>query len=412
VTLRRRLLLFGAIILLPLAAMLLLGVRRERQQALAQARDIALRDVRLAATDYENTLSEARHLLLQVAGLQLLRVEDWPSINGVLARLIQQDPAFISLRVNDLNGTALASGLPETPERSYGAVPGFRRAAQATGFTLSDYFIDLASGKSGVAAMLPIRSSDGRRQYVLSAAFSASAVRPFIPSEFPPGSTFNVLDQTGALIVREPDSEKWVGTQFPDGALRRALEERRPEGLLESSGADGITRLYAYKTLPLTPDGANLFLAIGIPMAQILAPANRTLALALAAIAVTFAFMLGTAVIGAHRLVLNPVSTLVSGMRTLAAGGANDAGLDALRGTRANSEKSRARHPTWPQSCGRARRSCRWSSTPRPTGRPSSASSPMGASSWKPSTPPCSTARGNSRQRRYRPRQDRTAPSG
>ena len=329
-TLRRRVLIFGLVILVPLAALLLLGVWRERQQALSLARGAALRSVRGASGAHERVLGETKRLLTLLAALPEVRAEDWPATSALLIRVMQQNPDYTNLRVNDPTGAPLASALPAGPGSSYRDTPWFRRAAEASDFTLSDYFTGFISGKPGVAVTLPVRSADGRVRYVLSATIGAGAFRHFAPADFPQGSTFSVLDRAGTFVVREPDPEHWVGTRFPDGELLRAIGSENPEGTVDASGADGVVRVYAYRALRVAPGDGALYVAVGIPEDRIFAPANQTLVATLAAIGAAIVFLLG-AVVGARRLVLDPLTTLVGVTEAVTAGRLDVAVPDSLR---------------------------------------------------------------------------------
>lgn len=330
-TLRRRVLIFGLAILVPLAALLFMGVWRERQQALSLARDAALRSVRGASGAHERVLGETTRLLTLLAALPEVRAEDWPATSALLARVMQQNPDYTNLRVNDPTGTPLASALPAGPGSSYRDTPWFRRAVEASGFTLGDYFTGFVSGKPGVAVTLPVRSADGRVRYVLSATIGAGAFRHFAPADFPQGSTFSVLDRAGTFVVREPDPEHRVGTQVPDGELLRAFGSETSEGIVEAPGADGVARVYAYRALRVAPGHSALYVAVGIPKSRIVAPANRTLTATVAAIVAALAFLMGAVVVGARRLLLDPLATLVGVTEGVSAGRLEVAAPDSLR---------------------------------------------------------------------------------
>jgi two-component system, sensor histidine kinase and response regulator len=135
----------------------------------------------------------------------------------------------------------------------------------------------------------------------------------------PPGSTLTVIDDSGRVLARYPDPERWVGTQLSELSPLWEVYTDAGEGVIEVAGLDEVARLYAFSEFPgLEEDRVRV--SVGIPRTRAFAAANRLLVrnlvvlLLLGSIAAGMGWWIGT------RTILQPVRSLVHATRRLAAG--------------------------------------------------------------------------------------------
>lgn len=317
--LHRRLLFFGALIILPLAALLFYGAYQQRRDALSEARASVVRTTRAVADHHRLLLERTQQLLAVLARLPKIREEDWDATNDILADVVQQFPEYLNLRVSDLNGAMVASALPNAPASSNRGRNWFEEAIQTSSFAMSSYFVGQTTGKPEVVIGYPVLDGRNRVHHVLSVTIDLQAFNAE-RATLPDNSIVIVLDRSGTILARDPDPQHWVGQPLNPVAVMDALRSGRSEGVVESDGVDGTARLIGYVALPVAKRSPGVYLAIGTDRDRVLAPINRALLINSSGLVLVTAFMLGAAVIGGRRLVLAPVDGLLQVTRRIGAG--------------------------------------------------------------------------------------------
>ena len=95
-------------------------------------------------------------------------------------------------------------------------------------------------------------------------------------SNLPAGMTLTILDSHGTILTRLPDHEAWVGQRLPDAPHLEMIPLRR-QTTKEIQGLDGITRLYAFKTVGDGREGGQLNVIASVPKAIAYREADQTL---------------------------------------------------------------------------------------------------------------------------------------
>ena len=319
-TLRSRLLLLVMLALLPAAAAIIDAGFEQRRLATADAQENAKRLVRLAAKDHAQLISEGRQLLSTLVQVPQVRDASAGTCSDFLSRLVAQDARLANIGVIRPDGQVICSGVPlkgglNVADRSY-----FQRAVQTGQFAIGDYQIGRITKLPVIVLAQPAYSTQGRLLSVVFAALNLGRLNQFAAqAALPPGTTLTVLDRSHTILVRNLDSEQWVGKLAPESALLRKLDDAESDGTAALPGFDGVARLYAFERLDgHTGDIAHIL--VGIPAETAYAKADRILARNLMVLVVVSVLILGMTWAGSEILILRKSRMLMAAAQRLAAG--------------------------------------------------------------------------------------------
>ncbi|HSO30447.1 MAG TPA: PAS domain S-box protein, partial [Candidatus Sulfomarinibacteraceae bacterium] len=134
----------------------------------------------------------------------------------------------------------------------------------------------------------------------------------------PAGAALTIVDRNGTILVREPDPEDWVGQTLPDVphiAALLAAEDRT----VEAAGLDGVTRLYALRSLDVA-GATGIHISVGFELAQLTAAADRSFWLGMGLLLIAAGVALVLSWIGVRALLLHPVAELSAAADRIASG--------------------------------------------------------------------------------------------
>jgi two-component sensor histidine kinase len=316
-SLQTHFLLFGAIVVLPLAALaaFLLYQLADRDRAQLEQR-MAATAVGVAA-HIDRDLGRRITVLQTLATSPSLSSEDFAAFHAQAGAVAQQDGTGIFLIDRSLQQilnthVPFGTGLP-----AYGAPATAQRAFELKAPQISGFFIGRVTQRPAFDIDIPVIRK-GEAQYVLAMGLEPSALQQILRSqEFPPEWIISVADTAGVVLARSHDQDKHVGTRLPD-----AVSGQRPGSASPAVTLDGSTMLRATSSSAL----AGWQVAVNFPMATA-AAALRTNMLLLGlwgAVA-----MVLTVVMAAwfSRIVARPIEMAAQA----AAGLAQEHGVDLVR---------------------------------------------------------------------------------
>lgn len=319
-SLRTRLLLLVLLAVLPAAALILYTGWQERRQTARAVQQNALQLARLASTEHEQLIEGAHQLLLALAQLPTVRGKDAVACHVLFADLLKQYPRYANLGVIRPDGKVFCSALPVTDAVDLADRPYFRRALERREFAVGEYQIGRITQKASINFGQPVLDSAGRVQAVVFAALDLGWLTQLTGREkLPEGAALTVLDRTGTILVRHPDSEIWVGKTAPDAFLGE-IARTQGEGVAETPDITGTPSLLAFSPLGGATEAGYVFLSIAVPRQAAFAEVNRLLARNLTALGVVSVLVFILAWVGSDWLILRPVWTLVGVTQRLSAG--------------------------------------------------------------------------------------------
>ena len=311
------------LVLLPVLPALALALQRNFDQRRAEKQGI-LHEItsvsRLIAAKEFAFIKNARQILATLSGLAfLVEQTNQPFCTLNFQNLVKLLPDYLNFGLIESNGTLFAAAVmpsgqaPSLADRSY-----FRRAAASRKFAAGDFQIGRLTDQPAVNFGFPVFNEAGLHR-VLFASLRIDRISDAMREvPLPRGAVATILDQSGVVLGRIPESEQWIGRSFQDTALvRKAL--RVQDGTFESAGLDGIQRVYA-----VTPvrDGtaARHFVIVGVPTDLLFAAANQTLTGNLVFMAIVVIAALAVSSFFAERVFVRPINHLAAAADRLAAG--------------------------------------------------------------------------------------------
>ncbi len=330
-SLRSRLLLLVLLALLPPLGLTIYGAVRERGNAIEVAENDLQRLTGLAAASEARSIEGMRQFLLALSDVPDL-VRDTTSCSSVLQTMLKKNPGYINLGVIDLGGELRCSAVPVSSAVNVGDRSYFRKTLATGKFATGDYVFGRVVRKHSINASYPIFDAAGKMVAMVFATFDLAALDRFIADiDLPANAVMVTTDANGVIIARQPQPEKWIGTKAPQNLFDLMVKVRF--GTAEITGVDGIVRLHAFAPVG-SADVSGFTLSIGIPMAEITAPANRQQATELLALMIAAALALAATWFVANVTILDRVQALVAATRRIA-----DGQLDSRSQVRYGSEE-------------------------------------------------------------------------
>jgi len=316
-SLRTRLILLVVLATVPALGLMLWNAAEQRRAAALEAEASALRLAQIASSNQERVIEVARELLSAVAQLPLVRKRDSQGCSALFANLLKQYRGYANLVAVEPSGKVFCSGQPLPGPVNFADRNWFRRVVESRDLATSEYTIGRITGRAIVVLGYPAINTSGQVEAVLAIALDLAWLNELAAkTRLPAASTLTVIDRKGTILVRFPDSEKWVGKSIAQTVLFQTILSRS-EGTAEAFGMDGIARLYGFSQLG---SGGEAHVAVGIAKDVAFSTANFILARNLAALVVVTVLAILAAWFGSDLFVLRRVNALSAASKRLAAG--------------------------------------------------------------------------------------------
>ncbi len=316
-SLRVRLLVLVLLAIVPPVILTVYGAWKERQQAIRMAEDNLQQMTQLAATSEARLIEGARQLLTVLSTLPELQ-GNGKACNQFLSSVLKRNQGYTNFGLIQLNGDISCSALPLANKVNLGSRPYFRQTVEQRAFTAGDYVFGQSSRKHTINLTYPVLDNKGEVSAVIFAALDLSFLDRFVSDiALPQGAVLITADSRGTIIARRPDPEKWIGTRTPPSLFDVMIKVGF--GTSELTDNDGITRLHAFSPVG-TSDISNFKVSIGIPMDDIVAPANHLQIMELTTLAITALLALIAAWFVGNVIILRRVRALVRTTNQVAAG--------------------------------------------------------------------------------------------
>ena len=316
-SLRIRLLVLVLLAIVPPVILTVYGAWKERQQAILIAEDNLQQLTQLAATSEARSIEGARQLLSVLSTLPELR-SDSKTCSQLLASILKKNAGYVNFGLIQLNGNVSCSAQPVAEKINLADRPHFKRTIQERTFAAGDYVFGSAIRKHAINLSYPVFDNNGEVQAVIFAALDLSYLDSFISDiALPTGAVLITADSNGTIIARRPDPEKWVGTRAAPSLFDVMIKVGF--GTSELTDADGMTRLHAFAPVG-TSDISNFKVSIGIPIKDIVAPANHLQMMELTTLTIIALLALLAAWFVGDVIILRRVKALLRTANQIAAG--------------------------------------------------------------------------------------------
>ena len=316
-SLRIRLLVLVLLAIIPPVILTVYGAWKERQQAISMAEDNLQQLTQLAATSEARLLEGSRQLLSVLSTVPELRGNP-RTCERFLAGVQKRNEGYVNFGLIQLNGEVTCSAYPLTEKVNLANRDYFQRTVAEGRFVAGDYVFGNRTRKHVINLGYPVLSAKGEVAAVLFASIDLSYLDRFVSDiALPAGAVLITADSRGTIIARRPEPEKWIGTRTAPSLFDVMIKVGF--GTSELTDADGITRLHAFAPVG-TSDISGYKVSIGIPMSDIVAPANRLQMMELATLAIIALLALAAAWFVGDVIILRRVKALVRTANQIAAG--------------------------------------------------------------------------------------------
>lgn len=315
-SLRFRLLLMVVAASLPALGWLSFAAATDRRQAAEIAQADTLRVARRAASEQAQFVDQARAMLKDLAHQAQSTRDNPPLCQDLYADLELQfnlyQPRYLNLGLIDPEGNIYCSveinrGSTQVAGQAY-----FAGVQRSLGFVVGDYEFDDITGEVFVNFGYPVLNFNGDVRAVIFATLDLNWLNEFYSeTQLSAQATFALLDRHGIILLHHPEAEQRVGQTMSQPAIVNAIRHKQAGGTLEAVDEGVQTFLYAFEPLHSDP-GYEAYVVIGIPAAEIAAPADEVFVRNLIALGVVTALMLVGAWFGSEWFVLRQIRALLS----------------------------------------------------------------------------------------------------
>ncbi len=317
-SLRIRLTLLLALVLLPATVLLVYAGYESSRRARAEAEQDLLRLSELVAASQAQRLADARSLLALIAQFPEVQAGDPAACSARLAELLPFYPAYSGLGLADLHGNVYCTALPLTSTVNVSDRAWYQWVLSTNDFAVGDYVLG-RTGRPTLGLGYPVRNSQGQVSGVASLGLNLLALNEAAANiPLPDDTDLLLFDANGTVLAHAPDSDRWLGENHAADALAQRALTGQP-AVTQLPGLDATPRLYA--TLVLHHLGGQpLYLALGRPPQAVYAAADSIQLRNLAAIVLLEALALITIWQASRRLLLRPVDELLRATRRVTVG--------------------------------------------------------------------------------------------
>jgi diguanylate cyclase (GGDEF)-like protein/PAS domain S-box-containing protein len=304
--------------LLPVFVLVIVDSFGDRNDAIRSSSEESAQFARLAAAKEGQLIEGARQLTIALSVLPAVGRRDQAMCNSFARNLLSAYPQYTNFGVIDVKGSLWCNSRPNATRVNYADRPYMRRALDRKEPSLSGYQIGRLSGLPSIVYANPILQPDGKITGVAVASMRARAFGVLgKDSGLPEGAVYLVIDHQGTLMQGFPEVPQAEGRDISAQPLFR-MALRQSNGSLETSGVDGITRLYGFAWSG-ADTSRSVLVAIGIPKELAVASADRHLFLGLIILVVVAAIAIGIGGIASNRMILEPIVKIVNATRRIAA---------------------------------------------------------------------------------------------
>jgi signal transduction histidine kinase len=317
-SLRLRLWLLVLLAFMPALGLMFYTAAEQRQRAVKEVKDQALRMAQIASSDQERRIDGTRYLLVALAHVPNVRDGDAAECARFLSTLLKDNPLYTVLGMADLRGDVICSAVPLTQPVNIADRAYFQDAIETRDFAIGEFHTGRITNKAAIGFGYPVLDDEGRVQAVVAAAMDLSWLNQLMAdAELPEGALLLVIDRNGTILYGYPISEAWIGEADVSAPLFQAMLTQGQD-TAELRVMDDIPRIYAFTALRGLA-GAG-YVSIGIPQATAYAPARQTLARNLIGLGLVGVLALAAAWIGGDVFILRRVQALVRAAQRLSRG--------------------------------------------------------------------------------------------
>jgi diguanylate cyclase (GGDEF)-like protein len=198
----------------------------------------------------------------------------------------------------------------------------FRKAQETRGFVFSDYLFGKSNGRPMMMAAYPVAAINPEEDAVVVAGINIDWLSKIMTNlGGRPGISSVLVDSAGVVIAAPADQTSMIGRPLDAVPLMAAVAEKAlssdaPSGSLSFTASDGSNRALSFSRI----SGTQSRLIVSIDEAKVTAAINREIRTAYLQLGFVCLFVLLGALVGAERLIINPIEVMTGMARRFGEG--------------------------------------------------------------------------------------------
>ena len=308
---RTKLLFLVLLLVIPAFVLVLLAGVHQRDMEKRRVRQNAVALSELAAAHQAQFIRNARQLLATLSEIQFLVLTTNASSSDLhFSNLRKLSPDYATFGLIELNGKVFSNADRSKDGTYLGDRSYFERVLTNKRFAIGDFQVGRLTGQPVVNFGYPILDENLELKRVLFASLKVSLLSESLADiRLPTDASIIVVDRTGNVVARYPQSEKWVGQCLATNSLVQWILKNQ-RGVIATSGIDGRPALNAVTPIAVD-DASSLFVSVGLPLKESYAHANALLVGNCVLVLLLGCALLLLAWWYSQRLFLQPVNALV-----------------------------------------------------------------------------------------------------
>jgi len=307
------------LIFIPLFVIIFYYAREQKQRAQRLATENVFHIASNLAEQQKFIETNTRQLLTVLSQLPEIKNIDTLWINHIMASLLEQNRAYASMLLVNLQGEMIASGLPfvqlNVSDRQY-----FKDVIRTKAFTVGEYTRSRLTHKPVLHYAYPVLNNDSSIKSVLIVSFDLKYYDNILKNlHRGDDAAFTFVDRNGIILYHSSKVSSLTGVSERREIFDIILGEKKA-GTFNATGNDSIRRLYGYQRLTLNGNEPYMSIYIGIPEKMAYAEYRRTLTMNIIIWVLAAIFMISSSYIFSRKYIIRPIDQLVKTAGIIAEG--------------------------------------------------------------------------------------------
>ncbi len=316
--LRIRLIVLLTVAIAPAIALATYDLFKEYRAANTWVEQEKFRLAQAGEAEYQRVIENSHQLILALSHIPGQIQE--AVTEALLPDLKIHYPYIAEILIANRKGDIIFSDPPQSVSANVAGAGWFQQAVQKNHLTIGEFLRDVPgiSGKVGIAESVHDKSGELRGVICvcLNLRWLAQvAARVRLPENW----VLTLTDRNGTVLMRYPEGHKYLGNLVPEDLLLEPVRDRTHRGETQTTGADGVERVYSFTNLVRNLPDEFLYLSVGAP-ASIAGNARRNFIICLLALFIAMLLAFLGMIVGSQVFILDKLDTLIRATRRLCAG--------------------------------------------------------------------------------------------
>jgi signal transduction histidine kinase len=321
-SLRTRLYLLVLAAFIPVCALIFYTAEEQKRIEVRAILNNAVHFANSAANEEHQQLEAIHNLLSALSEFLLLTDAQSDKERSFFTNLLKQSKGYVDLGALSPDGQLLSSARGISPVNGPKQPEWFVRCLKEKQFIMGKYKVEFITHEPVLYFALPVLDKHNQMVAVVFAAINLNWINQSIYKSFaelPQGSTLIQIDDSGGILTYDPHFHIWTEpVKFDQSIVQWIL--KKETGVKKSIGDDGVSRIYAFTSVPSPLKARLLYIALEIPQKIAFAASERVFIRNI--ILIGFFAVLAVVMVwwASDVLVLRRINTIVQASQKLAEG--------------------------------------------------------------------------------------------